>query len=194
MGLASLVWPRVTIHVTPAYELVHVMVPIKIDLDVSEPVLASSVLPGQLLAAGGKLSSAELKRSYFIDLSRGEKLSVARTHVQQLVDAAVRQVAGEDYASRPGTQNLVWQPVTPGRSGRLYTCPLAVEQQVYRIFPLAEWHARLAGLSLVEAKRWLVAEEGVAAVSIDLYPAFLAKISQKLPKNVKSITFSLDTK
>ncbi len=191
VGLASLVWPRVVVHVTPRYEVAQVVVPLKVDLDVTEPVISSLVVPGKLVTSGSTLLGEAV---YTINVPRDQQVAVRQGAVQDIVDHALVQVVGEGQLERPGARGLTWGKVVVGRSGRLFTVQLTVHTQVYRDFPFGDWQKHLAGLPMADAQGWLKDELGVGEVTIQVYPSFLANVSKKMPNNPQAIAFTLDTK
>jgi hypothetical protein len=190
VGLAGVVWPRAVVRVTPVFEATHISVPVNIDLEVAEPVLVSSVLPGKLASAGEK----ETDTTYLVDVVGGQRLVVSRKDAQSLVYHVLLQAVGEGMAEVTGARTVAWGAAAAARSGHVFRVVMTVNTSVYRDFPLNEWRNHIAGLSRSEAEAWLRSELGVKSAVIELYPSFLAKISQKVPGNQNSITFSLDTK
>ncbi len=192
IGLGSVVWPRVTIHLIPKLELVRVPVPVKIDLDLAEPVFSSGIVPGQLVLQAAAGTPPNLTSSYVAQVPGG-RLIVERSLVDQLVDSALAQAAGAERVPRPGSKTLTWAAPTHGASGRSYTWPLVAQAYFYRQFPLTSWQQHLAGLPVPQARDWLRAQVGVGLVRIDFLPHFFANLSQKIPKNPSNLSFSLDT-
>jgi hypothetical protein len=78
-------------------------------------------------------------------------------------------------------------------SGNLFRAEMKAIISYHIRLPLDTWPAEIKGLSAEEAKKILMAKSGVEAVTIEFFPGFLAKISQKIPSDTAGIRFTLDT-
>lgn len=186
-GVLLTIWPRYRVTITPLFDQFTVTVPVKVDLNVTEVISGSNIVPGQLVdnavsAAGGRR---------VIGTTKAGRVMVSDSDVDSLLQRALQQAAGGNEVLVENTFSTLWQPVKTSSASTI-TVPVSASGKFRNRFHTADWPQHLAGLSVKNAIEWLTEQPGVAKATIEVYPSFFANISQKLPKDPNRLTWLLD--
>lgn len=187
VGALSIVWPIVTVELIPKTETIALEIPLKLDLDITQPNQAARLVPGYT-QSGLPQTHVELVEY----ATPAGAVFADRALVTAIAETALAEATGDSRQAVPGTLRLVPGQASVGPGGRSFQFKLKAEWEVYPNLALQTLAREIAGHSFKQGLAFLRAEPGVSDVRISVFPLFFANLSQKFPKQASRLNLRLD--
>ncbi|MFH1111625.1 MAG: hypothetical protein V1712_00975 [Patescibacteria group bacterium] len=190
-GVVYLILPNVEFIITPHIQNIALIIPIKIDLDLNEPIYNLNAISGRLLKINEVPHQLEQQGYKILNIGRSSVVYSSKDYNQLIINSIQKSIPQGWVAINInyGWPEADWQMSS---SGRQINAILKFDTQIMPDFPYSVWKEHLAGKSISEAVSWLKLRPGVSKVRFVYFSFFLAEISQKVPRLTSRIKFSLD--
>jgi len=192
VGIAWKAWPIAVVEIKPTIAPIQGTTELNVDLDITEPSLATVTIPGRWLAIG-KDRNQLAAEEFLVRVVDGHSIVFSAADLQAAVTASLMRLSAADSVILLKTVDInegQWEAAVSGRS---FHSSITATAQAYQDLPFKIWTSELAGISKDEAEEILRSKPGVDKVTIMFYPSFFPNPSQKLPREESAIRFTLDT-
>ncbi|MFA4937326.1 MAG: hypothetical protein WC575_03505 [Patescibacteria group bacterium] len=191
IGVLYLIVPSIEFIITPQQQSIYLEIPVKIDLQATEPFLNLNVIPGRILSVDESVLKIEQQGNQIISVA-GKTIVYSVNYYQQLVSYNIQKNIPQGWIVidlEGGWPEAQWQS---SESNIRINAVLKFDKQIIQDLPFDVWKEKIANSALIEAKTWLESRSGVEQIKYIFFPDFLTNISNKVPRFTSRIKFSLD--
>jgi len=193
LGIAWQSWPIVNVIIQPKQEQIVTDLAVNVFIGIAQTSGATATIPGRYLTLTDNREQL-LATGYAMRTIDNETIIFETSALNQQILQSLKKIMPQGAILIPASLEVKeksWQKLS---AGNLYRAQVVAKASYYNELSFNHWSDEIIGLAITDARQILQSKVGVDQVKIEFYPFFLAKFSQKIPRDSSRLRFRLDTK